>query len=732
MVKKILIAAVILAAIAAIAFMYIKLTRGNETYTASIEGIPASSAFILKADPGNYNQEEMNLLIALSLSENNIGEESFNPLKHWPAILEELINLQSYQPSWKTLLENSDIVFASGQQFRSDTWIMSIGLKSETSAGAVEEMMFAWKPEKGFAKREFKGGQIVSNEKIHYSIQHNCLLVSPSVAAIEDAIIQHGKENRLFGKPEFASAWQVMSTDNFLNVACSSGELSWMQLNPLNRDGAWLLSGYLIDNDAMSNSLQLTGSGVAPQVQDYLPANTTLLDAYSFVDFETGWAAQETFFSHNNPTGNKFWGQAWKDYGDSCQCDLNEIMLSWRSGEWGTAIISNADSTTSEILYFGINDSTDVLSMMQPLIKKKLENGAGELRYPTLFDRNKPQSVLVETNYIQQKGPFVFVASTPSDLVKAMDKNSTLSALPAFTKTFKSLDKKSSRYLYQSGQLFSPLAPSLLHILNGLEGFSASSEPFKENKFLIQVALPIDAGKFAKQVEESQPTAETESQSGNIADALRGPWEVVNHTTKGTEKIYQNKNKELCLFGEDGKLLWTHPLDAEIVGSVSQIDALKNGKLQYAFAAGKNVHVIDRTGKSLQSFPVLLGAQASSALYVFDYDNTRSYRMIVGSEDGALHNHNAQGKMNEGWKYSGTAPIALVKHVKVSGEDVLIAVTHAGSIKVLKRNGEIKQETASALANWDKKDVEIRALGALKDLKITYKTTSGESATIGL
>lgn len=732
MVKKILIGVVIVAAIGAIAFMYIKLTSGNESYTSSIEGIPASNDFILRVDPGNYNLDEMNLLIVLAMSENTIGEDSFNPLKQWPALIEELNNLQSYQPAWKTLLENSDVVFASNQQLRSDTWVMSIGLKSETSAGAVEEMMFAWKPEKGFAKREFKGGQILSSDKIHYTIQHNCLLVSASVAAIEDAIIQHEKNNQLFAKPEFASAWQVMSSDDFLNFACRSGELSWMQLNPLLREGSWLLNGYLIDNDAISNALQLTGQGAAPHVQDFLPANTTLLDAYSCVDFETGWAAQETFFAHNNPTGNKFWGQAWKDYGDSCQCDLNEMMLGWRTGEWGTAVLSNADSTTSEILYYGVKDSVDVMAMMLPLLKKKLDTGAHELKYPALFDRNKPQSVLVETNYIQQKGPFVFVAANPGDLARAMDKNSTLSSLPEFAKTFGVLEKKSSRYLFQSGQLLSPLPTSLLYVLKGLEGYSVCSESFKENKFLIQIALPIQSDQFAKFSENEQTTPTEETPSTSLEDVLRGPWDVVNHTTKGTEKIYQNKSKELCLIGEDGKLLWTYALGAEIVGSVSQIDALKNGKLQYAFVAGKNIHVVDRTGKSLQSFPVLLGAEASSSLFVFDYDNTKSYRMISGTEDGALHNHNAQGKMNEGWKYSGTAPIALVKHAKVSGEDVLIAITHAGSIKVLKRNGEIKQETTSTLANWDKKDIEIQALGALKDLKIIFKTTTGESATVGL
>ena len=87
-------------------------------------------------------------------------------------------------------------------------------------------------------RREFKGGQILSSDKIHYTIQHNCLLVSASVAAIEDAIIQHEKNNQLFAKPEFASAWQVMSSDDFLNFACRSGALSWMQLNPLLREGS--------------------------------------------------------------------------------------------------------------------------------------------------------------------------------------------------------------------------------------------------------------------------------------------------------------------------------------------------------------------------------------------------------------------------------------------------------------------------------------------------------------
>ena len=730
MVKKILIVAVILAAVAAIAFMYFKITRTNDTYTPSIEGIPGSYEFLMEVNPGAYHEQEMSLLIALSEGGNEFGDISMNPLKQWPALVEELMNLRSYQPSWQAVLNKNMIVFASSSQLTSESWIMSIGLKAETSAGAVEEMMFAWKSEKGFSRRDFKGTTILSTDKIHYCVQHNCLLVSPTLSAIEDAILQHQKDNRLFGKPEFASAYHVRSADNFINFFTGNGSLNWVQLNPTAQNQSWLLSGYLLDNDSLDNTLQLCEHGTAPHIQDVLPATTSFLDAYSYSDFATGWAMQEEFSASNYARSVKFWGQAWKDFGDSCQCDLNEMMLNWRGGEWGIAVTTNSDSTTSRALYFGVKDSTDVIALMKPILGAVQNTTAYELKYPALFDRNKPTSVLVESNYICQKGLYVFVASTPLDLQRVTDATSPLSALPEFSRTWGQTLKNSGRYIYQSGQLLSPLTSGITSMLSGLNGYTISTEPFKENKTLVHISLPLQADEKKKR-EEEEITENTPAD--DIAeDALRGPWEVINHNTRGTERIYQNKQKQLCLIGEDGKLLWSYPLESEIIGPVSQIDALKNGKLQYAFAAGNRVHVVDRTGKSLQSFPVSLGALASSPLFVFDYDNTKAYRMIVGSEDGALHNHNAQGKMNEGWKYSGNAPIALVKHVKVGTDDLLVAITHAGSVRLLKRNGEIKQETELVLEDWDKKDVEIRALSTLKDLKITYQTNHGETKSVGI
>ena len=66
-------------------------------------------------------------------------------------------------------------------------------------------------------------------------------------------------------------------------------------------------------------------------------------------------------------------------------------------------------------------------------------------------------------------------------------------------------------------------------------------------------------------------------------EITQGPWFVVNHITKKKEKLFISKNNQLCLEGEDGKLTWKKPFTEEIKGEVTQIDSLKNGKLQMEF-----------------------------------------------------------------------------------------------------------------------------------------------------
>ncbi len=729
MYKRILIYLLIAAAAAGVLFLYFKLTQQDNEYTSSYSAVPNNCALVLEISKDYKEASDLALLTQLAANENTLGEISFNPLTEWPKMIDELMKLKSYQPEWKSLLTNSPIVFTCSDQLRADTWLMSIGLKKETSLSHLEEMIFSWYPDLKPTKRDFKGTTILQTENRMYGLINDCLIVTSSPSLIEDAIIQNQKNNVLAKNASFTNARDVMSMDSPFHLFAPLDRGGWMQLDAATRNKQWMLSGYVITTDTTLHTLELCDNGKKFNVASQLPGRTSILDVYSYTDFETGWEKHEQHYAQTNSA--KFWSQAWQDLGDSCVCDLTDAMLSWRTGEWGSAVIATSDTTTAEVLFYGVKDTMKVIDKFSPILlpqNKSFEN-IYEIKYPQLFERNKPQTFLVEANYVTQKGNYVFVASSPYDLLALNDTSKTLSQDNQFQKAIATIDTESGRFVYQTDYYTSPLPTAILSFLKGLPYIAINAEPFRESQYLINIALPIENS--AKTAENANAPEETPTNTtiAEEQDIVTASWQVINHSTKEKETLFQNSKNELCLKGADGKILWSKPT-TKIVGDVTQIDALKNGKLQYAFATEGGVEVIDRNGKSLSGFPFSPKPSMCSGLFVFDYDGNKNYRLIFADELPELWNKTVQGKDTEGWKYKGTAPIAQVAHIKVNKEDILVAITHSGTAQALKRNGEIKTENTAALLDWNKQSVSLTETGG--NIQINYTKADNSAASIVL
>ncbi|MBK9176998.1 MAG: hypothetical protein IPM46_11840 [Flavobacteriales bacterium] len=131
---------------------------------------------------------------------------------------------------------------------------------------------------------------------------------------------------------------------------------------------------------------------------------------------------------------------------------------------------------------------------------------------------------------------------------------------------------------------------------------------------------------------------------------LRKPDLVINHTNQTREVLVQDTSHRIHLISATGKLLWSRQLDGPILGRVHQVDRFKNGKLQLLFNSARSFYLIDRNGKDLGGFPVGFPAQATAPLAVFDYENTREYRVLVPLADGRIHNWGVDGLAVQGWE----------------------------------------------------------------------------------
>jgi hypothetical protein len=727
--KRIIQVILILAALALIVYVYVQLTRSDETYGNAFEAIPSGTTLLMEVSDINALEEDYPIIALLSSQKNAIAGVSFNPMSAWYDVLSEIDSVRTKNDSWYNALLKTSIVFAASEQGRGDTWLFSIGLKKGITKSQGSELMNLWLKESN--QRSFKGSEIHQTEKYFWAEVNSCLVVSPSGSMVEDAIINSTSKKNINTNATFTRVREMASKDVAVHFYASFDDQSWLQIDPSFVEGQGMLSGYTIISDSTQNNFKLSGSGAPFQIQNHLPSNTSILDVYSYTDFETGWRMQEDY--HMGTTSSKFWSQAWKDLGDTCQCDLNAAMLSWRSGEWGTAVITLSDSSTAEVAFYGMRDSVDVIKIIEPVLDFSPDKSQGihKLKYPQLFERNQPGGVLVENNYITQIGEYVFTAATPGELSQLKNPSSTLSNLDSFKESLIGLNNATGRFVFMSDFYASPLPAMLMKVFTGNKYIATTAEHIGDDKYLINIRIPIK--KEDAPVSSDQPSEESATSSEEVSIS-QGPWVVINHNTKEKEQLFVSTQNELCLQGSDKKILWKKSFTEKILGEVIQLDVLKNGKLQMAFASEGGIHLIDRNGNELTGFPFQPKSPIASPLHVADYDKNKKYRLLFASVDGSIWNLTSEGKTTEGWKHKNeSSVIKYITDFKIGADDHILTVSITGALSILKRTGEIKHTTSITLDGYDGGKCSVTPGSTIQNTKIIYTDKSGaqKTATIG-
>lgn len=146
-----------------------------------------------------------------------------------------------------------------------------------------------------------------------------------------------------------------------------------------------------------------------------------------------------------------------------------------------------------------------------------------------------------------------------------------------------------------------------------------------------------------------------------LVEVPKGPFKVKNAGTGKINTFYQNSAMSLCLNDENGKGQWGVPFKDPICGFVKEIDFYNNGKLQYVFAAGSKLYLIDRLGRFVGGFPVELGKEVLLGPGVYDFSGAKKYNAIILHKDNSIELYNLKGRKPDGWK--GIKAPETVKHL---------------------------------------------------------------------
>lgn len=168
-----------------------------------------------------------------------------------------------------------------------------------------------------------------------------------------------------------------------------------------------------------------------------------------------------------------------------------------------------------------------------------------------------------------------------------------------------------------------------------------------------------------------------------------GPQFFSNHRTKGKDILVQDVANTLYLISDKGTITWSKELSYPILGSIEEVDILRNGKKQLVFSTKKALHVWDRNGRPVAPFPIKFKDELTQPVSVFDYDNNRKYRFLITQND-ELFMYDAKGKIVKGFGFKKTKSSIVLppQHLRIGNKDYIAIAEQNGTLNLLSRTGK--------------------------------------------
>lgn len=160
----------------------------------------------------------------------------------------------------------------------------------------------------------------------------------------------------------------------------------------------------------------------------------------------------------------------------------------------------------------------------------------------------------------------------------------------------------------------------------------------------------------------------------------RGPFKVRNSGTGKENLLSQADNMALQLRDENGKTLWSIPFKTPLCGRVEEVDYYANGKIQFLFASGSKLYLLDRLGRMVGGFPAETGKEIVLGPAVYDFTGAHGYTAMVLHKDNTIGMYDLHGRVRDGWLGISceTAITALPELVTSGGIRYWVVRTAAG------------------------------------------------------
>lgn len=676
-----------------------------------------------------------------------IETKTFNNLHNRLLYIDSTLNTQT---QFKAAFKNHT-VYISFHESKNNTigFLGSISIPFQISESDLKEYLISTNTPATINSLNYEGTSITilepanNSPKIYFAFHKHILLFSANIVLIEKSIQQLNTNNSLLNNKSFMAVKNTAGNKpdgaiyinyNYLSpfVSKYSNEnttslirnfAGWTQLDLNIKSNEILFSGYSTSSDSITNFLSVY-KGQQPceiNATTILPQNTL---NFIFSGITNQKLYRDNLLAYYNSKQKKQNQKQWADdFNRLYDCDVEELFTTWINNE--IVVFTTANSEYDDLQHmaaFGCTETESTLNNLL-LLSEKINNinekKTDTMHYEGHLIINFPANNLllniwgshfknITSTYVTAIDNYIVVGNNYESLKSIIinyKSGRTLENDEHYNNFFEShLDTETNLYYYSTigntisrhiDNLTNTQAIFLNEFYPALKKIHAAGIQFSNYNELIYTTAFINHNPVSKQLTSTlwEVALDTTVSSS--------PQSVVNHNTKTKEIVVQDDANNFYLITSTGKILWKKKLSEKIIGSISQIDALNNNKLQFLFNTKSEIHLIDRNGNNVKNFPVKLTAEASAPLTVIDYDNNKAYRILIPCINNTIYNYNAEGEQVNGWKKPKTKETIHVQllHFNSNKMDFITAISKSGNILCFNRHGEPRLSPKTKLIN---------------------------------
>jgi hypothetical protein len=670
--------------------------------------IPTNAAVILQCNAADKLYSTLNSAdiwrhlrnISLVDSINNQIQHISNFYNQHPLILK---NNTVFLSLHKVGVNNSGLLFSSNferQAINDNTDINSLLGNLITQSEYNNQSIFELQYKSRTLFVSYKGDVVFFSENkmlvedaIRASVAKDKLSLNPSFSATYKTISKSADINLFFNYNSL-----IEYTNLFTNTAFTNTDFSGWTATDLNlRNNLIVANGFSAFNNTATNFTDVLSDQAAENIgiTDIIPESTSLL-------FSVGFDNAKQLYSQKNrilQRQNNFW--SWDKHRklilDSHNVDYNEFINELES-EAGIFNTSANQSEQQKYSFFKSKNSITTSSLMQGLITERKSYAKYSINtladanitaqlFGDLFNNNAPYFTIIDDYFI-----FGSTVASLEYLIDNYKSKNTLVNSQNFSNYSSYFSSKSNLFFYiNAGKIATALKNKLQNsdqkkfIFNAdsIAKFTAFSLQMtvKKNLLLNNINLFYD-NDFKEAIQEEWFKHLDTSISMQ-------PQFVYNHFTKEKMIVIQNDNHKVFAINSKGEQIWSLQIESKILGKISTIDTYKNNKYQCLFNTTSQLYLIDRNGENLKGFPKLLPSTTAIEHALFDYNNTKKYRILIVGEDNNIYNLNEKGEIVKGWKYSKNSNRIKqsLRYFKIDENDYILAECNNSSTQLLAING---------------------------------------------